>query len=820
LKRRAQVVVAAVLLIALYVMSILVMVYQAHAVFLQTRSPVAREIVASITGDFQRALAAMLAVATRAYFNYSRFSDLTGRFSNFGMSYYNRHNFTVARQVAKTFLEYWRQSVTKAYAEYGIQVSYSLERLDVSQYLNRSRAVYDLMKGYWYLPASGSYAYAKLRMNLTRLGLYNWESEVFVGLTVRVYRTPVSYNPPSSSSKGNVSLTINVLFDRGEYYGNLLAKGWVEIYYPEKVGNTYTGRWLKATIKDVRYDGMGNYTITFEPYVDILTVPLTEQQYVPVMVVVSDERGILVEASTYNYIGFAVQKNTPNTLYYYDSSGKLQSFSRPTQTPFEVYTLEMSSNLSFYWLGSKLAVSSSLKLPPFPVMPIKQIRVNVSSDGTKSTLQLRPIQYENWTTVGWHGLQIRLPVGLSDPQMDFVKGDNFNTVLVFQVQFPAKSITKQYVLLWWSDDLDADPINFSTRIKYISPDQNSSYNDVFHPLFDLEFLDARHKVARGFENAKNSTDPCNSSFDPDYHLHYGGIAAINLRSPDGRVVYGPINLHGFGVDSLCGTTYLASYRPYGSWSVFYKYLRYGYPAPVRIFVLLNTTLVADIYTLTQRGGNAQELLRSDYYHIVTLVEVINGTNYLPIISYVYWNGTQSGNGYWALQVSGVQQPNIPNWGSTYGYFSYLTYPAGSYRENSTDGTPVSSSPQRQTFTGSYPGIFISQWGNQSGKAIIFNKITLNYWYNLSKNVSGQVVTSSFKCGDIIPLCSADIHFIRLDSQNRELPITITKPLTFSYQTVIFVYNLTDSWRRTDGWKNGYVYTPMFLEKYSPTVVPP
>jgi len=99
------------------------------------------------------------------------------------------------------------------------------------------------------------------------------------------------------------------------------------------------------------------------------------------------------------------------------------------------------------------------------------------------------------------------------------------------------------------------------------------------------------------------------------------------------------------------------------------------------------TLVADIYALTQRSGNIQGLLRSDYYPIVTPVEVVNGTNYLPILSYVYWNGEKSGYDYWALQVSGVQQPNIQNWDSTYGYFSYLTYPAGNYRENSTDITP-------------------------------------------------------------------------------------------------------------------------------------
>ncbi|PLJ78128.1 MAG: hypothetical protein B7L53_03610 [Thermofilum sp. NZ13] len=367
--------------------------------------------------------------------------------------------------------------------------------------------------------------------------------------------------------------------------------------------------------------------------------------------------------------------------------------------------------------------------------------------------------------------------------------------------------------------MDAGPVNFSTRIRYISPDQNPSYKDVVHPLFDLEFLDAQHRVARGFESVLPSTNPCDSSFAPDYHLHYWGIAAINLRSPDGSVVYGTINLHGFDTDHLCERTYNASYRPYGNWSVFYKYLRYGYPAPVRIFALLNTTLVADIYAVTQRGGNAQGLLRSDYYHIVTLVEVINGTNYLPIISYVYWNGTQSGNGYWAIQVSGVAQPNIPNWGSAYGYFSYLTYPAGNYRENSTDSTPVSGA-QAQTFTGSYPGIFISQWGSQSGKAIVFNRGALSYWYT---QVPGQEATSSFMCGGI-PLCSADIHFTRLDSQNRELPINITKSLTFSYQTVILFYNLTGTgWLGAtglNGWQNGYAYAPMFLERYAPVVVPP
>ncbi|QOJ79465.1 hypothetical protein IG193_03115 [Infirmifilum lucidum] len=815
MKRRAQIVVTAILLIALYVISVLLMVYHVHTIFLKMRSPVAREIVASVTGDFQRALAAMLAVATRAYFNYTRFSDLMERFSSLGMSYYNRHNFTVARMVAKSFLEYWRQAVTKAYAEYGIQISYSIERLDVSKYLNRSRAVYNLMKGYWYLPSSGSYTYAKLKINLTALGLYNWESDVFAGLTVRVYRTPVRYSLPSDTSPGNVSITINVLFDRGEYYGNLLAKGWVEIYYPERAGNVYTGRWLRAVIRDVRYDGMGNYTITFEPYVEELQDPVTGEQYIPVMVVVSDERGILVEASTYNYIGFRVQKNTPDTLYYYfKSSSTSSSISKPLETPFEVYTLELTSNLSMYWLGQKLPVQS-VRLPPFPLMPMKQIRVNATRDGTLGSLTLIPVQYENWTVLNWHGLSIRLPVGLSDPQMDFFAGTRFNTTLVFQISFPGRDIRQQFVLLWWDDDLDANPVNFTTRIRYVGPDRDPRYKDVMHPLFDLEFLDMEHKVARGFEAITPSTNPCTPTFDPDYHLHYWGIAAINLRSPDGKTVYGPVNIHGFGTNIECGGQiwYLASYRPYGIWSIFYRYLRYGYPAPIRIFALLNTTLVANIYDLTKKGGITEGLLRSDYYHIITLVEITNGTNYLPMITYIYWNGDKEGYGYWAVQVSGVSQPNIPDWGTTFGYFAYLTYP-GKYPENSTDGTPVAST-QRQTFTGYYPGILISQWGSQSGKAIIFNKKALDYWY---KRVYGQKATSSFMCG-YIPLCSADFQIARWDQS-----VEINEGLTLNYQTVIFAYNLTGTgWlgrTGTDGWLNAYVYTPMFLEKYTPSVVPP
>jgi len=195
----------------------------------------------------------------------------------------------------------------------------------------------------------------------------------------------------------------------GNPYGKLIAKGWVRVYYPEiDAAGRFTGKWNIARIRDVTYGGMGNYSVTLEPSLPVLT-DLKGDTYVPIMVVVSDERGIVVEASTYYYVYFAVQRNTPDTLIYYDSNGNQKTLDRPSDISNEVYTLEMSSNMSLFWLGQKLLVDPNLKLPPFPYIPIKQIRVNVTLDGTTGTLVERPVQYENWTTVVWHGVSGGLP---------------------------------------------------------------------------------------------------------------------------------------------------------------------------------------------------------------------------------------------------------------------------------------------------------------------------------------------------------------------------------------------------------------------------
>ncbi|ABL78318.1 hypothetical protein [Thermofilum pendens] len=787
-RRSAQIVVAAVLVIGLVLMSILVTVYQAHSLFLRTRSPVVRELVAAITADFKRALAAMLAVATRAYFNYSEFSDLTERFSQYGVSMYNRHNFTVARMAAKTYLEYWRQSVTKAYAEYGVQVGYEVLRLDLSKELGRSRSVYNLMNGYWYLPTSGSYAYARLKLNVTNLGFYNWESDVFVGLTLTVYRKPVQVTPR------NTTIIINVRYDgdidystdpprvTGNPYGRLLSKGWVRVYYPERDSQgRYTGEWRLAKITDVTYQGYGNYSVTFEPAVEVFQDPLTGEQYAPVMVVVSDERGIVVEGSAYSYLVFAIQRNTPDTLYYYDKDGKIQSLKRPSDISNEVYTLEMSSNLSLFWLGQKLAVDPQLKLPPFPYVPIKQIRVNATLDGTLRTLVERPIQYENWTTVQWHGIWVNVPVGLSDPQMDFVKGAKYNTRLVFQVKFPTTSVRKQVVALWWIDDLDAEPAAYPSSINYT---YSSTHKDVWHPLYDVEFVDLEHQSSRGYD-----------------HVSYCGVAAFVLWDPDKDSALGPYNLHSFDVYG----SYLGRYRPYGTWSVYYNYLRYSWiRAPIRIFAVLNTTLVGNVYDYSCND------VRSDYYDTLSIVQVVNGTRYIPVITYIYWKYSKSGYGYWMSTEMGKGIAD---------YFLYLTAGFEGGLPNQTykfSFDYVKSSP-RGVLCRPDPGFLITHWSAvySFGRALVLSQSGVQLLRSIGGNDARFCTTAYAPEGT--RQGSIEYNFWPYSVYR-----SVGSGATLSFWTVILDYRAQGSGFLSvssgDMWKNAYIYAPMFLEKYSPTVV--
>lgn len=259
--------VATALIMGLFAMSLLVTAYRAHAIFLRARSVVARETVGAITADFSRALALTLALATRSYYDSDRFSDFTSRFENYGL---NPRDLESAKRVAFRYLDIWSRTQRIVYAESGIQVSWRPCVSDVSHLLERRAYVFDFFLIHWNGTISGSYACAKLTLNLTSKGFYHWTVNTLVGLTLKIDEV--------NTTSREVIITVNV--DNGTYYGLLIVKGWVEVYL-----SSTSGQWMKASIRDVTYEGRGRYRLRLVENLGTVN---------EILVIVSDDRGILV----------------------------------------------------------------------------------------------------------------------------------------------------------------------------------------------------------------------------------------------------------------------------------------------------------------------------------------------------------------------------------------------------------------------------------------------------------------------------------------------------------------------------------------------
>jgi len=788
---RGQMLVAAALMMAIVIMSIVVSVYEAHVFFLKTRSVVVREVVGAITADFERALAATLAVATRGYYNYTRFRDLCAKFGSMGYSPLEKHNFTVARIMAHNYLQYWRTAVARAYAGYGLQVDYEVETLDITHLLGRRRYVYNISAGYWYYPSAASVAHARLKVNLTNLGFYGWESPVTVGVFLRVQPEPIEVN----QDEGWMKVRINVRVDDGEPYPLLITQGWIEIYYPREDNGRWTGEWAKAKILDVSYEGCGNYTITISPIVEVLEDPLTGEKYAPLLVVVSDHRGILVEAVTYDHIVFKIRKRTPDTLEYYKENGKLYSISRPQSTPHEVYTIEFSSDLRLFWLDMELPVDPDLKIPPLPFMPIKQLLVNVSRDGTLATLRERPLQYENWTLRTWHDRQVWIPYGLPDPTTDIrpyviIDGNYYTIRFVFQVPFPRLGIKEQYVVIWWNDSLDAKPKAWGTGIRY-EYDPSRGLKDLVHPELRIELIDTEHTCMRGY-------------------VDYGGVAALGLRSPSGEA-FGPWNIHAFGVFCQGWWCYLGRFRPYGRWEVYSHYLgRYSWmKAPIRIFAVLETDLVASVYEGDPYYGNPT----TGYYSTLAILEVINGTRYIPLILHVHWQEDREDYSYWLYSMMGAGVPEK---------FAYMTgWKADGLKEGTVRERSYSwpCPAEWGSCSGCYhtgfmaPGSWSAHWNSAMGRGVVGNENLVE----LLRKSEALGYTPAFyvtRCGG--PTGTQNSLEVKLADGWINVRRDDFNPL-LDYWLVLTMF---DPPSLDEGWKGLYYYAPMFWEAYAPEVVPP
>lgn len=260
--------VAMVLMLGLLIMSLLVMTYQAHAIFLRTRSPIARETAAAITADFNRALAAVLAAYTRVCFDRTRFPDASLNFPEL-----TRCDFTSAERAAENFLNKWADTIRIVFAEYGAQVKWRRGVAEIMHLLPYQPFFLGTLNYSWYQPVSGSYAFAILSLNLTTAGFYNWRERALIGLTVQI------------TTINNENVTLKVLIDDGIPYGLLLARGWLEVYAFDEAS---TG-WKKLDTEEVSYIGQGHYIVHLKD-------PLSKGARI--RIVVSDERGVIVAAES------------------------------------------------------------------------------------------------------------------------------------------------------------------------------------------------------------------------------------------------------------------------------------------------------------------------------------------------------------------------------------------------------------------------------------------------------------------------------------------------------------------------------------------
>ena len=371
--------------------------------------------------------------------------------------------------------------------------------------------------------------------------------------------------------------------------------------------------------------------------------------------------------------------------------------------------------------------------------------------------------------ISWHGKYLLFPKGLSDPQEDYKN----TTRLVFQVKFPNLDVNEQYVVIWWEDDIDAEPEAYPTQIEYIT---NNDHKDVWHPLYDIEFVDLEHYQSRGYAN-------------------YEGVAAFVMRDPATDEAFGPYNLHAF--HRYGG--WKGRYRPYGSWFINYEYMRYSWiKAPIRIFAILNTTFVGDVYDGTFRKW-------SNYYDTLCIVQIINGTRYIPVITFIYWKNDHEGKGYWLNLMMGRGYPE---------HFLYL------HNDSSITYFDISDLAWHGTIEEPNPGFMITHWSRSMGRALVISDEAIRFLKNIYSGYSRMASTY----GGWTPY-QGSIEYEFWPYWKRG---NIDAGYMLKYWCVIFDYlplggepgwiDLDDDEQK--GWKNAYIYAPMFLEDYAPTVISP
>ena len=234
-------------------------------------------------------------------------------------------------------------------------------------------------------------------------------------------------------------------------------------------------------------------------------------------------------------------------------------------------------------------------------------------------------------------------------------------------------------------------------------------------------------------------------------------------------------------------------------------MRYSWiKAPIRIFAVLNTELVGNVY---EEGD-----VSSDYYDTLAIVQVVNGTRYIPVITYIYWKETRSGEGYWLADEMGR---GVADW------FLYLTAGLqtidGTKRENWTYNSPFqwNESPRVECYRD--PGIMLAHWTDREdglGRALVLNRAGVEALYRVGGSNARFCVTK-FAPGETK---EGSIEYAFWDYSEES---KVQQGTTLRFWTVIFDFRGSGSgfsnYGGRDMWKNAYIYAPMFLEKYAPSI---
>ena len=741
-------------LLVLSILSVVLMVFrEIHSTALaDEKSQTLVNVMEAIRADLKRLLAMIMANASQMYAFHPYI-----------------HNLTLFRLRTNALMNNWTDLVSRKYGAL-VQIGQPGGSFSFEGKIFQIPPGNSTFKLYWYRPVSATIGRLNATISISHLGIRGAVVDAYVGLFMAILNI--------TSREGEIDIYLKIMVDEGVPVADIRGVN-LTILYPDL--NYY---WRKAEIVNYRHVRRGIWCITIlnsttAPIYRMGVAPQDPDGVIPLRIYAIDWRGIVVSSLTYSGILLRIEKNTPDKLYYYNSTtGSYVELDRG-ETPDEIYTIEIDWNFTLHFLLNEIPLDYSSineKPPPLPPIPVKQLRVYTSSD--LSNWRLTPFQSEYWRKVNWYGHRIWVPESPANPVYWF----NRSCRLVFQVGFRNTAEKVKYVKITWEMDCDADIIVWPTSLRYVyNPPE---YKDVVSETFVVELIDTEHTTMR------------------DFDWDYRGAAALGFRDPDGTF-FGPTDLH--AVDQHGRRP--GKYRPYGKWKVFSNYIGpyWQVKLPVRMLIMLNTSKVISIYDERDK--------REDYYATLAIVYLINNSRHMVGLMHIHWQDTKTFRGAWMFISMGGGVPE------KYMYMRLKAHKnetkVGEYEDIPEIGYAIKSYK--------YPNFFSTHWDNGIGRAAFLSESAVHALYTIGGSSDWDDERPRFAVTRYVPYIperkekfhSLEYEFVHWDPWDPPNP-TITFPAGtyYSYWFVIYMYQADED---DSAWLRAYKYAPMFLESYAPSI---